>query len=360
MSQQKTAVILAGGKSSRMNRKNKALMPFNNKTIIEKVIETVSMFDEIIIVANEPELYEKFGYKVISDIYKDKGPLGGIHAGLIHASHDKVLIVACDMPNISIEITQKMYNYKGEYDALLSFDGDELHPLFSIYDKTCLSEIESHIKTDKLKLKLFLKEVNTVVMDWRNQLGEDQPTRFFKNINTPTDYKLLLKSIRNKPMITCIVGASNSGKTTLIQKLISELNERGYRVGTIKQSHHTDLLDTQKDDMKHYQAGANKTILVGQNTITTIQRISEEVVLEEMVEQFDNVDIILVEGYKTSKYTKLEIVRSEISEESMCDSKDLKAIISDITNEKWNCPVIGLEDINAVIECVLDREVRHK
>ena len=112
--------------------------------------------------------------------------------------------------------------------------------------------------------------------------------------------------------------------------------------------------------MKHYQAGANKTILVGKNTITTIQRISEAVLLEDMVEQFDNVDIILVEGYKTSKYPKLEIVRSEINEKPLCDPKDLKAIVSNVSNEAWKCPVIDLEDIDAIIECVLDRHIRIK
>jgi len=331
-------------------------MPFKEHTIIEQVIEAVSNFDEIIIVANEPEAYEVFGYEVIQDVYKGKGPLAGIHVGLSRALHDDVLIVACDMPRITPQMTEILYAYNEPYDALVSYDGDEIHPLFSMYNKRCLPEIERHLKEDLLKLKLFLKEVNTVILNWQDHLDIEDPRVYFKNINTPVDYKALLRtSDKNEQHIICIVGASNSGKTTLIQMLIPKINEKGYTVGTIKHSHHTDLVATNKDNTKHYQAGANKTMLVGQNNITTIQRVEEEVSLKQLVKQFKDVDVLIIEGYKKANYPKLEIVRSQVSSEPMCNTNELKAIISDTTNKAWQCPTIALENVDAIVEFILNQ-----
>lgn len=188
----KTAVILAGGKNERMQQKPKALLFYKGTTIIETIIKAVSCFDEILIVSNEPKLYERFGYRVVEDLYKGKGPMAGIHAGLVHASYDRVLVIACDMPELTGEMAELMYQYEETYDALVSFDGKETHPLFSMYHKNCLPVIEKHLNEDKLKLKWFLEEIKTVLMDWCDALEIENAQSLFKNINTPSDYRELL------------------------------------------------------------------------------------------------------------------------------------------------------------------------
>ncbi len=103
-----TAIILAGGKSSRMGF-DKQFLIINEKRVMEIVISKLrAEFKEIIIVTNKPESYKNLADKVVSDIIKGKGPLSGLHAGLKHSSSKYSYFIACDMPNINIEYIRYM------------------------------------------------------------------------------------------------------------------------------------------------------------------------------------------------------------------------------------------------------------
>ena len=110
----KTLAILAGGKSSRMNYNNKALLNYKEKKFIEHIIEAGKDYKEIIIISNNLAEYRGFNLRVIEDIYKGNGPLSGIHSALINSTTDKVLCIACDMPLI----TKNTLNIIGNYDKL--------------------------------------------------------------------------------------------------------------------------------------------------------------------------------------------------------------------------------------------------
>ena len=98
------AIILSGGKSSRMGT-NKALLPFKEKTNIERIRDELrSLFDDIILVTNDPESYEFLKIKTVSDKYPGKGPLAGVHAGLMASNYEENIVVACDMPFVSADL----------------------------------------------------------------------------------------------------------------------------------------------------------------------------------------------------------------------------------------------------------------
>ena len=113
------------------------------------------------------------------------------------------------------------------------------------------------------------------------------------------------------PPIIAIVGESKSGKTTLIEKLISELKSRGYRVSTIKHSTHKLSFDKpNKDSWRHIQAGSDATAIVSPNQIVQIKPVTEEPDLDEIAHLFtEDCDIILAEGFKQSHTPKLEVHR---------------------------------------------------
>jgi len=113
------------------------------------------------------------------------------------------------------------------------------------------------------------------------------------------------------PPIIAIVGKSKSGKTTLIEKLISELKSRGYRIFTIKHSAHRLSFDKpNKDSWRHIQAGSDATVIVSPNQIVQIKPVTEEPDLNEIAHLFsEDCDIILAEGFKQSNTPKLEIHR---------------------------------------------------
>ena len=99
-----TAVILAGGKSSRMGS-TKHSLNLKAKTFIELQIELLrKMFDEIIISANTPSEYEYLHLPIFKDLYPDKGPLAGIYTGLINSSSFYTFMLACDMPFVELEL----------------------------------------------------------------------------------------------------------------------------------------------------------------------------------------------------------------------------------------------------------------
>lgn len=113
------------------------------------------------------------------------------------------------------------------------------------------------------------------------------------------------------PPIVSVVGESKSGKTTLIEKLISELKSRGYRVATIKHSIHRLSFDKPgKDSWRHIQAGSEATAIASPQQIVLIKTVTEEPDLNEMARLLgEDYDIILAEGFKQSNAPKLEVHR---------------------------------------------------
>ena len=110
-----------------------------------------------------------------------------------------------------------------------------------------------------------------------------------------------------------VVGWKNTGKTTLIEKLIKEFNERNLTVSTIKHSHHNFSVDRQgTDSFRHFNAGAKETILASDTKwIKFSRQISEcESSLDYLIKQIVPVDIVIVEGFKVSRYKKVEVVNS--------------------------------------------------
>ena len=116
------------------------------------------------------------------------------------------------------------------------------------------------------------------------------------------------------PPVVAIVGKSKSGKTTLIEKLISELKSRGYRVATIKHATRGLALDKPgKDSWRHMQAGSEATAIVSSDRIVLIKPVTHSVGLDEIVHFFgEDYDIILAEGFKQSGAPKIEIHRKEV------------------------------------------------
>lgn len=116
------------------------------------------------------------------------------------------------------------------------------------------------------------------------------------------------------PPVVAIVGKSKSGKTTLIEKLISELKSRGYRVGTVKHAPlEMDVDKPGKDSWRHIRAGSEATAIVSSDRIVLIKPVTHSVGLDEIIRFFgEDYDIILAEGFKQSGTPKIEVHRKEV------------------------------------------------
>ncbi|MCC0670740.1 molybdenum cofactor guanylyltransferase [Clostridioides sp. ES-S-0145-01] len=178
---EKTGVILAGGKSSRMG-KDKAFLELHEKPFIEIAIEVFKNFDEVIIVSNNEELYSKYNIKVYNDIIKNVGPIGGIYTALEHAKYD-IVIVACDMPYLNNEVVEKIADEMDD-KSVISVTNGKLQPLCSGYKKSIINKVSLCIGKNDLKLRTLIEKIDKSYIYFDN---ED----LFLNVNTIDEYKKL-------------------------------------------------------------------------------------------------------------------------------------------------------------------------
>ena len=161
----------------------------------------------------------------------------------------------------------------------------------------------------------------------------------------------LTHMIKKTPII-CIVGKSESGKTTLIEKLIPELKKRGYRIGSIKHAcQRFDIDKKGKDSWRHRRAGANVVIIASTDKIAMIKDNDCES-LDNLEKYFQNVDLIIAEGYNKNNKPKIEIVRKATRKKPLClhDSK-LIALVTDL-DIGHRVPRFGLEEIDNLADFI--------
>jgi molybdopterin-guanine dinucleotide biosynthesis protein A len=179
--------VMAGGKSSRMGS-NKAFMPFRNRPMIEHVIDRiVGLGHEIFIVANDPDPYSYLGLPVVGDVYKDCGPLGGIHSALHHGKHQYLLVVACDMPWLERGLLDHMISLRDTADVIVPRWGKFPEPLHALYSKSCLGPVENSLEAGILKVIGFYGQVTVRFLDREAIERFDPEGRSFANVNTPGD-----------------------------------------------------------------------------------------------------------------------------------------------------------------------------
>lgn len=189
-----TGIILAGGKSSRMGR-NKAFLPLEGVPLIERSLAVMrAVFQEVLVSSNQPELYQKYGVKVVKDNYLEKGPLGGLEACLREASYDYAFFAACDMPFLHGELIRYMATMLGQEEILVPELEGRLHPLHAFYPKSCLPLLEKNLQTQQLKLAAVIQQYPQVHYLREKDLGNfPDLKRYLSNINTPEEWQALVK-----------------------------------------------------------------------------------------------------------------------------------------------------------------------
>lgn len=185
------AIILAGGKSSRMG-KNKALLPIDGVLNIERIKNCLAgMFDDIIVVANDEGAYQFLKLPIVKDKVRDKGPLAGIQAGLLAAKHETNLLVACDMPFISLEVAKHLLEQSIGYDAVVPVINGKQHPLFAVYKKSVLPALEDCLLTNQLRIKQLIERINVNYITDEHLLNKEiaNLAQVFYNMNHPSEYE---------------------------------------------------------------------------------------------------------------------------------------------------------------------------
>ena len=156
--------------------------------------------------------------------------------------------------------------------------------------------------------------------------------------------------------IVSFVGRSNSGKTTLIERVIPELVLAGYRVATIKHAGHGFDLDTEgKDSWRHKRAGASAVIVVSKGSLAMFADVSSEIRVDELRDRFldDTMDLIIAEGWKSGGFPKVVVIRDELGEVPV-SPEGLLAVVTDKPIDVA-VPVVHPDDIKGLTELLIRR-----
>ena len=184
------AIILAGGKSSRLGR-DKASESLLGRPMLQHVIDRVAdLVDEIIVVAASgqrvPDLTAPRPPRVVRDAYPGCGPLAGIYSGLVASRAERCLAVACDMPLLVPRLIEALLARSRDCDALLPVL-EYPEPLHAVYSRACIEPMRACIESGQLKITSFLGAVRPCYMHEDECRMFDPDLRSFVNTNTQAD-----------------------------------------------------------------------------------------------------------------------------------------------------------------------------
>ena len=200
MSDSVSAILLAGGKSSRLGT-DKAKVKLDGESImIQTIAEKLSSLSDDIVISTNGRRYEDITTPVrwATDVKPGAGSLMGLYSGLLAVRHNYAIAVACDMPFINVELFKYMIAMPRDYDALLPRIGDKTEQLHSIYSKSCLPKMEKFLESGHLKITSFIKEINVKYVP-EDIINRYDPKRLaFLNINTAEQLKEAQDILKNE------------------------------------------------------------------------------------------------------------------------------------------------------------------
>lgn len=186
---------MAGGKSQRLGR-DKALLVVEGETLLARALRIVgTVTSEQLVVGSPERATQAPNTRVVSDELPGSGPLGGIYTALRAASHDRLLVVACDMPFLNPALLRHLLSLAEGYDVVLPFlegRGEQLH---AVYAHDCLEAIAQQLESGDFKIDRFFSRVRVRRVEENELRRHDPELRSFWNVNTPEDWERAQSSL---------------------------------------------------------------------------------------------------------------------------------------------------------------------
>ncbi len=160
-------------------------------------------------------------------------------------------------------------------------------------------------------------------------------------------------------IISIVATKSGTGKTTLIEGLIKILKERNYSVGVLKHDAHKFDIDKEgKDSYRFAEAGADNVIIASKEKLAMVQRLKEERTIADILPLFNNLDIVIVEGFKNNDYPKIEVHRKGVDDKLLCNNPNfnISSFIALASDEllNVNIPVLDINDISSIADFIVN------
>lgn len=352
-----TGVILAGGQARRMGGADKGLMLYQQQPMVHYAIQAMQpQVDTLIINANRHiDQYQSFGYPVTQDSIEGfHGPLAGMLTAMEQVETDFILTAPCDCPSISKQLRQRMMEtlLLTQSDVAVASDGDRLQPVFCLIPTRLKDSLNSFLEQGERKIDRWLAQHKMAEVDF-----SDQPETFV-NFNHPEDLQQPLATKSPIPMLG-FSAFSGTGKTTLLTKLLPELNKRRLRVAVIKHAHHNfDIDKPGKDSYVIREAGAQQMLIASSKMMALMEKHNSDndPILSALLPRLDmaKLDLILVEGFKHEAIPKIELHRPSLGKPLLFrDDPHIMAIASDETlTDTAQLDTLDINDISAMADYI--------
>lgn len=185
-----TGVILAGGESSRFDYVNKAFFEIGGESIVERVYKVMrAVFDDIILVTNDPVDYLKWDVRITTDIFPCRSSMTGVHAGLFLADTPYVFVCGCDTPFLKKELIQTVLaGLEKSFDIVVPQKANGwFEPLCAVYSRACLQPLERSLQEKRFDIKRIYREMRVKSLTETFLRRVDPELVSFFNVNTPAD-----------------------------------------------------------------------------------------------------------------------------------------------------------------------------
>jgi molybdopterin-guanine dinucleotide biosynthesis protein A len=186
-----TGFVVAGGRSERMGR-DKALLPWAGATLLRHALFRLrAVCSDVRILCGAEPRYTDYGAPVHTDVVKDAGPLGGVHAGLLSLNAPLGLFLGVDTPLIPPALLGALLAAAEDYDAVVPVVGGHPEPLCAVYRSSCLEPVQRCLETGGRKMTSFWPEVRVRTVGQEELAAFGDPGELFRNLNTFEEYRRL-------------------------------------------------------------------------------------------------------------------------------------------------------------------------
>lgn len=172
-------------------KRDKAFLEVGGQLVIERILARVKpLTDDLWLITNSPEKYRQFGHRSVPDIYPHRGALGGIYTALNAARYDYVLVVACDMPFLQVELLRHLLHLAPTAEAIIPLmEPSRPETLHAVYSQRCLPAIQTCLQARRLRVTDFFDDVSVRHVK-RDEIAKFDPQfHSFININTPAEWR---------------------------------------------------------------------------------------------------------------------------------------------------------------------------
>ena len=191
-----SAIILAGGKSSRMGRP-KALLPFDGEPLIAHIVRSFKeLFADVVVVIAPDQVLPALPVTVVRDEVAYRGPVSGIYHGLNAAKGEASFVGSCDIPFLNLSLISHLVSQVHNHDVVVPYWAGRYQPLFALYRKNVVPFLRDQLRRDELRPIFLFDKVRTRKIDEAEIRRFDPEGLSFLNMNTPADYQAALQRRR--------------------------------------------------------------------------------------------------------------------------------------------------------------------